>query len=118
MPKNILNKNSNSITIDVQVLLFKEGETWVTYCPALELSSYGVSIEDAKTAFDECLNIFINETSKRGTLEICLLKLGWQLQQKPLPVYNQPVISLQENKEIFRKNPQFYNEKIAIPIMA
>ncbi|MDR2205364.1 MAG: hypothetical protein LBE36_04325 [Flavobacteriaceae bacterium] len=111
-----MERNKNSIIINVQVALFKEDETWVAYCPALELSSYGDNKEEAKTLFEESMNIFIKETDRKGTLERFLLKLGWQLQQKPIPIYNQPVFSLQKNQEIFRKNPQIYNEKIAIPV--
>lgn len=116
MNNNLLKKNKNSIITHVQVVLFKEEETWVAYCPALELSSYGVNKEDAKAAFEEAMNIFIEETERKGTLERFLLKLGWQLQQKPKAVYNQPLFPLEKNQEIFRKNPQIYNERIAIPV--
>ena len=116
MSKNIVEKNNSTININVEVALFKEDDMWVAYCPALELSSYGDDKEEAKSAFEEVMNIFLKETDRKGTLEKWLLKLGWQLQQKPKPVYNQPVFSLQDNKRILNKNAHFYNERIAIPI--
>lgn len=116
MTKNTVSKSKNSININIQVVLFQEDNMWVAYCPALEISSYGDDQKDAKAAFDEAMAIFINETDRKGTLERYLLKLGWQLQQKPKPVYNQPNFSLQENQRLLRKNPQIYNEKIAIPV--
>lgn len=94
MAKNTVSKSKSSVTISVQVLLFKEDDVWVAYCPALELSSYGDDQDDAKKAFDEAMNIFLEETDRKGTLERYLLKLGWQLQQKPKPVYHQPNFSL------------------------
>lgn len=116
MAKNTVSKSKNSININVQVVLFQEDKMWVAYCPALEISSYGDDQEDAKTAFDEAMTIFLKETDRKGTLERCLLKMGWQLQQKPRPVYNQPNFSLQENQRLLRKNPHIYNERVAIPV--
>ncbi len=116
MAKNTVSQIRNSINVNVQVVLFQEDGIWISYCPALELSSYGDNQEDAKKAFEEAMKIFLQETDRKGTLERCLLKLGWQLQQKPKPMYNQPIFSLQENKKLLRKNPQFYNEKVAIPV--
>lgn len=116
MAKNALSNNRNSVNVNIQVVLFKEDDVWVAYCPALELSSYGDDKQDARQAFDEAMKIFLAETDRKGTLERYLLKLGWQLQQKPVLVYNQPNLSLQENKKILSKNPQIYNEKVAIPV--
>jgi hypothetical protein len=117
MAKNTVSKNKNSVTVEVQVILFQEGDQWIAYCPALELSSYGDNQKDAKKSFDEAMSIFLKETDRKGTLERYLLKLGWQLQQKPVPVYNQPTISLKENQELLKKDPQFYNERVAIPVV-
>jgi predicted RNase H-like HicB family nuclease len=116
MAKNTVLKNRNSIHVSVQVVLFQEDGIWVAYCPALELSSYGDDENDAKGAFEEAMQIFLSETNRKGTLERCLLKLGWQLQQKPRPMYNQPNLSLQENRRLLRKNPHIYNERVAIPV--
>jgi predicted RNase H-like HicB family nuclease len=116
MSKSTLVKEKNSIKITIQIVLFQEDNMWVAYCPALELSSYGDDQQDAKTAFREALDIFLKETDRKSTLERYLLKLGWQLQIKPKPVYNQPYFSLQDNKKLFVKNPEIYHEKVAIPI--
>lgn len=103
--------------INVQVVLFQEDEIWVAYCPALELSSYGDDEVDAKKAFNGAMKIFISETQRKGTLEKYLLKKGWQLRQKPKPVYDQPVFTLQESKRFLNKNPHIYNERVALPAM-
>ncbi|HXR85219.1 MAG TPA: hypothetical protein VN722_12975 [Hanamia sp.] len=116
MSVNTLQKDKYSLNINVEVALFKEGVTWVAYCPALEVSSYGDDKKEAKEAFEEAMQIFLSETERKGTLEKYLLKLGWQLQQKPIPVYNQPHFSIQDNKRLLEKNPLIYNEKIAIPV--
>ncbi|KXK54001.1 MAG: hypothetical protein UZ07_CHB004002639 [Chlorobi bacterium OLB7] len=51
-------------------------------CPALDVSSYGDTMEEAKNAFEEALEIFIEETVDRGTLEKELLRMGWTLSAK------------------------------------
>lgn len=116
MTKNTLLKDRNSINVNVQVALFQEDGIWIAYCPALEVSSYGDDQSDAKQAFEEAMKIFLAETERKGTLEKYLLKLGWQLQQKPKAMYNQPRLSLQENRRLFKKSPQIYNERVAIPV--
>lgn len=111
-----MSKDRNSINIDVQVILFQENQTWVAYCPALEPSSYGDDPNDAKEAFDQEMQIFVKETDRKGTLERYLLKLGWQLQQKPKPMYNPPAMSLREGKKLLRNNSQIYNERVVLPV--
>jgi predicted RNase H-like HicB family nuclease len=88
--KNIIEKTQNHISVGVRVLILKEDDLFVAYCPALELSSYGKNIEEAKDNFKDALQIFINETHKRGTLERALLSLGWTLKQKPQVNYKPP----------------------------
>jgi hypothetical protein len=116
MEKNILSKGKIFIKVIVQVALFQEEGIWVAYCPALELSSYGDDPGDAREAFEEAMKIFLDETERKGTMERYLLKLGWQLQQKPKPVYNQPKLSLLDNKRILSKNPEIFTEKVSIPV--
>ncbi len=76
--------------IDVPVMFFREGDHMVAYCPALELSSYGKTEEKAKKAFEQAVNIFFEETERKGTLEKVLLSLGWSLRQKPSCRYEPP----------------------------
>lgn len=113
--KQTLANHGNYIQVQVDVLIFQEHESYVAYCPALELSSYGEDQEDAKKAFDGAMKIFIKDSTKKGTLEKYLLKLGWQLQHKPKMVYQPPTFSLQESKRFLHKNPTIINERVAMP---
>ncbi|RZK20309.1 MAG: hypothetical protein EOO56_12865 [Hymenobacter sp.] len=89
-----IKKTPGGITLEVQVFLVPEGKQIVAYCPALELSTYGDSQEDAKGAFSEVLASFIQDTQAKGTLEKVLLELGWKLQQKPVVNYEPPAPSM------------------------
>jgi predicted RNase H-like HicB family nuclease len=88
MPKSA--KRLAQVTVQVQVKILKEGDYLVAYCPMLELSSYGKTLEEAKQGFEGAMRIFIEETAKRGTLERELLSLGWTLRQKPSCEYRPP----------------------------
>ena len=116
MKKNILQKDRNLLNVSVEVALFQEDDIWVAYCPALEVSSYGDDKDEAKESFEEAMQIFLAETERKGTLEKYLLKLGWQLQQKPKVMYNQPQQTLQENRKLLKKSALIYNERKAIPV--
>ncbi len=114
----LISKKGNQIMyVGITVVVFKEEDIFVAYCPALELSPYGDNEMKAKEAFDEALEILIEETSKKGTLERELLKLGWKLQQRPKPFYQPPMYSLQEVQKISKRNPsELYNQKFSIPV--
>lgn len=117
MANQTLRKNKVSFDVQVDVVVFEENGAFVAYCPALELSSYGDTQDEAKTAFDGAMNIFIKETHERGTLEKYLLKLGWQLQQKPVTLYQPPTLSLKQSKKILHNNAaRVYNERVAMPV--
>ncbi len=116
MQANMFQNDGNLLQVNVEVALFNEDGIWIAYCPSLEVSSYGDDKDEAKQAFEEALQIFLKETNRKGTLEKYLLKLGWRLQQKPKPVYNQPSYTLQDNNKLFKKSPLIYNEKITIPV--
>ncbi len=116
MSKQTVIQKEDSIQIKIEVLLFEEHETFVAYCPALELSSYGVDQKDAKKAFEGALDIFVKETTKRGTLEKLLLKLGWSLEQKPKLNYRPPVFNLKDQQSLLLKNPSIYQESMAMPV--
>jgi predicted RNase H-like HicB family nuclease len=106
--------STSTVEALVEVQLIKEGDYIVSYCPALELSSFGKDEEDAKEGFEEALNIFIDELHKRGTLEKVLLNLGWGLRKLPVASFIPPeekylkAYPLSVNKR--------FNEKVLIPV--
>jgi len=49
----------------------------VAYSPALDLSTCGHDLEEAKKMFSEAVEIFFEELTEKGTLDEVLLGLGW-----------------------------------------
>lgn len=107
----------NEIILSVPVFIVKEENSFVAYCPALELSSYGDSSEDAKDGFEDAVKIFIDEALKRGTLEKMLLNFGWTLRKKPQPLYEPNVAAMNDAFKSFANSEtkDYYNKQIAIP---
>jgi|WetSurSiteA1Bulk_404760.scaffolds.fasta_scaffold04480_4 predicted RNase H-like HicB family nuclease len=112
MSKQIIHKEGSFTNVVINVLVGTQGDYYVAYCPALELSSYGKSEDEARKNFETELAVFIEETEKRGTLEKILLKLGWCLRQSPLPTYVPPPHS---NLSLQISHPQTFSETVAIP---
>ena len=116
MGNNKIQKNRNTIKARVEVLIIKEEDTYVAFCPALDLSSYGETEKKALHAFGSALNIFFEETQRKGTLEKALLKLGWSLRQYPQPMYEPPKIASADLLRMFKSKTQSVRtEEIAVP---
>jgi len=62
----------------IPVVFFRDDGMVVAYSPALDLSTCGETVKEAQKNFTNCLNIYLKETIKHGTLERDLLKLGWK----------------------------------------
>ncbi|HHT9119484.1 MAG TPA: type II toxin-antitoxin system HicB family antitoxin [Candidatus Hypogeohydataceae bacterium YC41] len=60
------------VSIDFDIIVFKEDETYVAYCTELDVSSCGNTVEHAKEMLKTAVRLFIEEAEKMGTLEVIL----------------------------------------------
>lgn len=56
--------------------VWKEGQMYMAYCRELDLASCGRTIEEAWANLKEVFEIFLEETSKKGTLKELLEEAG------------------------------------------
>lgn len=77
-----MHKSIKSINLPVSFL--KENDQFVAYTPALDLSTSGKTLEQAKKNFTEAVKIFFDEIISMGTFEEVLLDLGWKKQAHDL----------------------------------
>src|SRR5579872_4816364 len=85
---NIIKTDGNRVVnVVLEVELIKQGDYIVSFCPALQLSSFGVTEDEAKIGFEGILHTFIQDTHEKGTLENVLLDLGWTLKKIPTASY-------------------------------
>jgi predicted RNase H-like HicB family nuclease len=63
--------------IDYDILVFQEENTYVAYCPELDVSSCGDTIERAKEMLRTAVRLFLEEANKMGTVEDILEESGY-----------------------------------------
>ena len=66
------------IPIDFDIIVFKEKDVYISYCPELDVSSCGDSIFHAKEMLKEAVRLFIKEAEKMGNLETILEESNYQ----------------------------------------
>jgi len=64
--------------IEFDGIIFQEGETFIAYCPKLDVSSCGNTIEEARKNLKIAVRLFIEEAEKMGTLEEILRESGYE----------------------------------------
>lgn len=64
-------------TIVVRAEIFREGHLYLGVCPDLNVSSFGETIEGAKSALREALEAFLEECEAMGTLAEVLEEAGF-----------------------------------------
>jgi predicted RNase H-like HicB family nuclease len=57
------------IPIDYDIIIFKEENCYVAYCPELDISSCGHDVQHAKEMLKTAVRLFLEEAKKMGTLE-------------------------------------------------
>ncbi len=109
---NRILQEETKIIIKVDVAILKEDNYFVAYCPALELSGYGDTEKKAMASFKKEVNIFVDETHKRGTLEKYLLKNGWNLQPRN---YMPPQPSF-DTLNLIKSSASIIRQDIQVPV--
>jgi predicted RNase H-like HicB family nuclease len=111
--KNRIKTDKQGLDLNVEVLLFKEGEHWISFAPSLKLSSFGDTEKEARVNFKEALDLFMEHTLKKGTLERVLIDCGWMLAKSnyaPPPSMQETIIPLLQRS----KPPKTFTHRIAI----
>ena len=67
-----------SIVFNLPVSFLRESNQFLAYTPALDLSTSGHTLEEARKNFTEAVGIFFDEIIEMGTFEDVLLDLGWK----------------------------------------
>ena len=67
------------LPIEFEGIIFKEGSTYVSYCPELDISSCGNTIDEARKNLKIAVSLFLEEAEKMGTLDEILVESGYKL---------------------------------------
>ncbi|MEE9390798.1 MAG: hypothetical protein V3U91_06105 [Candidatus Aminicenantaceae bacterium] len=68
--------------IIVSEQIWKESNMYTSYCPELDVASCGQTVDEARKNLKEALEIFVEETSKLGTLDEVLEEAGYDLSSR------------------------------------
>lgn len=80
--------------VGLSLVEFYEEDVVIIYSPALDLSGYGYSVEEAKNSFSESLQEFFRYTHNKNTLDTVLKNLGWSIKgTKKKPTFKPPLDS-------------------------
>lgn len=102
------------IELQLNVLVFQQGDYFVAYCPSVNLSSYGDTIEDAKAGFDEVMEAYLEDCKENGSLHQDLIKNGWTLNIKNHKKAEPPAtVDLNIPAGLLRKQ---FNENWSVPV--
>jgi len=66
------------VAIDYDMIVFKEDEAFVAYCPELDVSSCGNSVDHARAMLKTAVRLFLEEAEKMGSLTDILEESHYQ----------------------------------------
>ncbi len=74
--------------------VFIEGDVYVALCPELNVSSFGDTIDEAKTSLKEAVEAFVEECEAMGTLEEVLEEAGFNKRLEPSEMWlpREPIV--------------------------
>lgn len=118
MLKAITKQRNGSYNIKVSVVEFQESNTYIIYCPALDLSGYGESDSEAKRSFEVTLHEYIRYAVNKGTLDEDLRAHGWKKRGSSLSMVPPSMTQLLESNKNFSKifNTQPSYQKYDMPL--
>ncbi|HEY4787807.1 MAG TPA: hypothetical protein VIH57_17245 [Bacteroidales bacterium] len=70
---------NNRVSFKLPIIAFEEDGAKIVYCPALDLSGYGLDENEADESFKISLDQFISYTIHKNTLDKELRRLGWKV---------------------------------------
>jgi len=96
-----LKEGRKKVEYRLALICFEDEKKYIVYCPALDLSGYGLTETEAEKSFNTTLSEYFKYTLNKGTLAEDLKKLGWTikkgLNKKPIPPTMETLLSRNED---------------------
>ncbi len=110
-----------SVSSELAIFLFKEDGNYIAYSPALDLSGYGKTEEEARKSFNVVLNEYFDYCISEGTLCKDLEAHGWSFKKHEVETPKISVL-ISRNQELSnildKKDFKKYHEPINVPTFA
>jgi len=91
-----------NVELSVSIFLWDEDSIFYVYSPALDLTGYGQTKEEAKESFETVLSEFIKYTHNKKTIFQELENLGWAVNKRKKRVISPDFEDLLSENEHFR----------------
>ena len=99
---------------NIEFYVFMEDETYISYCPSLDISTSGKTFNEAVGNFYEMFQLYIESCVENKTLHDDLLAHGWKMQAKTIqPPTFATLMRKPEMKKLLRGSIGY--EKIVTP---
>lgn len=119
---NYTNQAGGGLTCSLTVIAFQEDGIHFVYAPAMDLTGYGNTIEEARASFEQTLEQFVNYSMNKQTFFVELKKLGWKISKKKASIPPSLVDMINKNEylaKIFEeKQYTKFNKDINLPVYA
>jgi hypothetical protein len=111
--------NDRTVEVNLSLIIFEDDGKVVVYCPALDISGYGLNEREAIESFKVSLGEFFLYTLQKKTFLSELKKLGWTISKSKtmMPPAMSKLLKQNANfSNIFNNYPfKKINEQISIP---
>jgi hypothetical protein len=91
------------IEVNLAMILFEEDGSKILYCPALDISGYGIDESAAFDSFKTTMSEFFTYTIRKGMLLSELSHLGWKVKRKGKPMTPPTMQQLLERNDNFSR---------------
>ena len=81
------------IDVNLSLIVFEEDNSKIVYCPALDVSGYGPSEDEAMSSFAVMLGEFFTYTLNKKTFDKELIRMGWKIRNSKVKKMTPPSMS-------------------------
>ncbi|WP_282043357.1 hypothetical protein [Winogradskyella flava] len=93
---------NQTVEFSVSIFLWEEESVFYVYSPALDLTGYGLTKEEARESFETVLEEFVKYTHNKKTIFKELENLGWAVNKRRKRVVSPDFEDLLSENEHFR----------------
>lgn len=107
----------------LSLISFKEDDITIMYSPALDISGYGKTEEEAKISFNIAMDEFLRYTINKNTFISEMKRLGWKISKRESrftqPYFDHLLRDREYLKDIVRdKEFTKINQNVSLPAIA
>ena len=117
---NKLEFKNGHINVSLDIFSYREGNVRIMYSPALDLSGYGNTVEEAKRSFEIVLSEYLKYCVENNTLDADLAKHGWKKESTERDYKSPDLVSMIEHnsnlRDLLQSNFSKTSRMMSVPV--